>query len=90
MKENDFLSSQEFSDNARGKIEADTWDKGKPMYYMKNGEIVEHWRDGRIIVIDDIEKAWAYQNTTRDIDGHNKLKELRQLNQEIEHGEGES
>lgn len=81
--ENEFLSSQEFASDWRERIEADTWDKGKPMYYLRDRQIVEEWKDGRMIIIDDIEKAWAYQNTTRNIDGHNILGELRKLNQEI-------
>lgn len=79
----DFLSTQEFSDNIKGRIEAETWDKDKPMYYMRNGKIVEHWKDGTIKTIEYVEDAWAYQKTTRDIDGHNILGELRKLNEEI-------
>lgn len=79
----EYLSTQEFHDDSKFRIEADTWDKGKPMYYLKNGVIIEHWKDGREVVIDDVEKAWSWQQTTRDIDGHNILGELRKLNQEI-------
>lgn len=33
-------------------INKDTWDKGLPKYYMdKEGWLVEHWKDGRIIKI---------------------------------------
>lgn len=83
MKERDYLSSQEFQAGFRASIEADTWEKGKPMYYRRDNNIIEEWKDGRIVIIDDIEKAWAFQNTTRDIDGNNILGELRKLNQEI-------
>lgn len=70
-------------DKIREAIEAQTWGKGKPMYYMNNRQIIEEWSDGRKILIDDIEKAWAYQNTTRDFDSSNILGELRKLNDEI-------
>lgn len=31
-------------------INASTWDKGLPKYYMDGaGWLVEHWKDGRII-----------------------------------------
>lgn len=80
----DFLSTQEFDENARILVEDKTWCKGKPMYYRKDGVIVEHWKDGKIVVIDDVEKAWSWQQTTRDVDGNNILGELRKLNDEVD------
>ena len=38
-------------------IEKDTWGKGKPMYYMnEDKQLIEHWKDGRIITIKQIEQ----------------------------------
>lgn len=71
-------------DKWREKIEADTWEKGKPMYYKKGANIIEEWQDGTVVIIDDVDKAFAYKQTTRDFDSSNILGELRKLNQEIQ------
>lgn len=50
--ESKFFQSQEFKDGILKAIEADTWDKGLPMYYMNNeGQIVREWKDGKIEIV---------------------------------------
>lgn len=50
--ESKFFQSEEFQEGIRKSIEADTWGKGRPMYYMnEQRQIVEHWEDGKIIII---------------------------------------
>ena len=46
---NSDIHSQEFKKKIVEIINKDTWDKGRPKYYI-NGEgwIVEHWKDGTI------------------------------------------
>jgi|LakMenEpi03Aug12_release.lakeMendotaPanAssembly.Ray.scaffolds.fasta_scaffold1567460_2 hypothetical protein len=45
-----YLKSEQFQKDFRKAIEADTWEKGHPMYYMdKEGWLVEHWKDGKIV-----------------------------------------
>lgn len=44
-----YLRSEQFKLDFRKAVEADTWEKGYPMYYMdKEGWLVEHWKDGTI------------------------------------------
>jgi hypothetical protein len=44
-----YLRSEQFKLDFRKTVEADTWDKGLPMYYMDDeGWLVEHWKDGII------------------------------------------
>ena len=46
----DYLRSDQFKVDFRKAVEADTWEKGLPMYYMDDeGWLVEHWKDGRVI-----------------------------------------
>jgi hypothetical protein len=51
-KETKYFLSKEFKDNFSKQVKKDTWDKGLPMIYMdKKGDIVEHWKDGKIKII---------------------------------------
>jgi hypothetical protein len=50
-KEVDMFNSEEFKKEFRKQVEKDTWGMGKPMFYMKDGDIVEHWKDGTINVL---------------------------------------
>ena len=46
----DYLRSEKFRADFRKAVEADTWEKGLPMYYMdEEGWLVEHWKDGRVV-----------------------------------------
>lgn len=42
------LDSEGFNKSFREQVEKDTWDKGFPMIYSKDGWIIEHWKDGTI------------------------------------------
>jgi hypothetical protein len=51
----DFINSPEGRAIIRKGIEDDTWGKGRPMIYMnKERQIVEHWKDGTINVIEQL------------------------------------
>jgi len=43
-----YLNSEEFKEGFRKAVEAETWDKGLPKIYLKDGWIVKHWKDGTI------------------------------------------
>ena len=48
----EILKSDEFKENFRKQVEADTWGKGLPMVYLDDKRrIVEHWKDGTINVL---------------------------------------
>lgn len=50
--ETDFFQSKEFKEKIEKSIQKETWDKGLPRYYNdKEGNIVEHWKDGTINII---------------------------------------
>lgn len=46
-----YLKSKQFRIDVSKIIESETWDKGLPKIYMKDGNIVEHWRDGTINIL---------------------------------------
>ena len=49
---NEYLMSKQFLKDFAKQVEADTWGKGLPKIYMdKDGNIVEHWKDGTINII---------------------------------------
>ncbi len=50
-----YLKSEEFREDFKERVETYTWDKGLPKIYMKDGQIVKHWKDGTIEVIKDNE-----------------------------------
>ncbi len=50
-----YLISDKFKKDFKKQIEKDTWDKGLPKIYQKNGEIVKHWKNGTIEIIKDNE-----------------------------------
>lgn len=47
----DIFNSKEFKKAFMRQVEKDTWDKGLPKIYMKEGNIVEHWKDGTINIL---------------------------------------
>jgi hypothetical protein len=47
----DMFNSDEFRKKFREQVEKDTWGKGKAMIYMKDGDIIEHWKDGTINIL---------------------------------------
>lgn len=50
-KINKYLKSKQFKIDVAKTIESETWDKGLPKIYMKDGNIVEHWKDGTINIL---------------------------------------
>lgn len=47
-----YLKSKEFQENIKKFIEQETWEKGFPKIYLdKNGNIVEHWKNGTINIL---------------------------------------
>jgi hypothetical protein len=51
-----YLTSDKFKEDFAKQVENDTWGQGKPKIYMnKEGQIVEHWKDGTINIIKDKE-----------------------------------
>ena len=52
MTESEYFKSNKFKEDFRKKVEEDTWEKGRPMIYLDdNGNIVEHFKDGKINII---------------------------------------
>lgn len=48
----EYLKSKEFQKDIKKFIEQETWGKELPKIYLdKNGDIVEHWKDGTINVL---------------------------------------
>lgn len=48
----EYIKSEKFQEDFIRQVEKDTWDKGLPKVYMdKEGNIVEHWKDGAINII---------------------------------------
>lgn len=48
----DYIKSEKFKEDFKKQVEKDTWDKGLPKIYMdEEGRIVEHWKDGKIIIL---------------------------------------
>lgn len=45
--ESDYFRSEEFHKEMRKNIEAETWDKGLPMFYSEGDWLIRHWKDGR-------------------------------------------
>lgn len=53
--ETDYFTSEEHKKLFQDQVKRDTWDKGLPMVYAnKKGEIVKHWKDGKIEIIGNI------------------------------------
>ena len=50
-KLHEYLKSDKFKEDFARQVEKDTWEKGLPKIYMKDGNIVEHWKDGTINII---------------------------------------
>lgn len=51
-EEANYLKSDNFRNEIAKTIEKDTWDKGMPMIYKdKDGNIVEHWKNGTINIL---------------------------------------
>lgn len=49
---NTYLMSTQFQKDFAEQVEEDTWGKGLPKIYMdKDGNIVEHWKDGTINIL---------------------------------------
>ena len=47
-----YFMSNKFKKDMEKTINAETWEKGLPKIYMdKKGDIVEHWKDGRINIL---------------------------------------
>ena len=56
MKQSKFFNSEDFNIKVQESINRDTWDKGLPKYYKdKEGRIVEHFKDGKINIIKQID-----------------------------------
>lgn len=48
----EYYKSDQFKKDMAEAINAGTWDKGLPKIYMnKEGDIVEHWKDGTINIL---------------------------------------
>jgi hypothetical protein len=54
-EEIEFFKSEGFKRKFRERVEEDTWEKGLPMVYIKDGKIVRHFADGRIEIVKEIE-----------------------------------
>ena len=53
----DYFQSEEFKKGYMDLVKQDTWEKGFPMVYMNDeGQIVKHWKDGKIEVIHEAKK----------------------------------
>lgn len=50
-KLNKYLKSKQFQIDISKIVESETWDKGLPKIYMKDGNIVKHWKDGTINIL---------------------------------------
>ncbi len=47
----DYLESEQFREDFKKQVEKNTWDKGLPKIYVKNGQIIKHWKNGNIEII---------------------------------------
>ncbi len=48
----EYLKSDAFKAAFKEQVEKDTWGQGLPKIYMdKNGDIVEHWKNGTINIL---------------------------------------
>lgn len=57
-KETKYFLSKKFKDSFSRKVKEDTWEKGLPMIYMdEKGNIVEHWKNGKIKIIKKCHKV---------------------------------
>jgi hypothetical protein len=57
MSEKKFFISEKFKEGLQQQVIADTWGKGFPMVYLdENRNIVKHWADGRIEIVEEKEK----------------------------------
>ena len=53
----EYFKSEKFKKDFRKQVEEGTWEKGRPMIYMdKNKNIVEHFKDGKINIINQVHK----------------------------------
>lgn len=56
-KESKHYQSCEFRKSYQALVKKDTWDKGLPMVYRNDkGELVRHWKDGKIEIVWPSEK----------------------------------
>lgn len=56
MTESNYFRSKEFQEDFRKQVEKDTWDKDLPMVYLnEEGEIVRHYKDGTIEIVEKID-----------------------------------
>ncbi len=47
-----FLMSEEFQKSFAEIVNRDTWERGLPKSYLdKDGNLIHHWKDGRIDII---------------------------------------
>jgi hypothetical protein len=57
MSEKKFFISEKFKEGLQQQVISDTWGKGFPMVYLdENRNIVKHWSDGRIEIVEEKEK----------------------------------
>lgn len=57
MSEKKFFISEKFKEGLQQQVIADTWGKGFPMVYLdEKRNIVKHWADGRIEIVEEKEK----------------------------------
>lgn len=54
-EEIEFFKSEDFIRKFREQVEEDTWGKGLPMVYLKDGKIVRHFADGGIEIVKEVE-----------------------------------
>lgn len=52
----EYFNSEEFKEAFRKSVEEATWNKGLPKIYVLDGWIVEHWKDGTINKIKEVNK----------------------------------
>ena len=51
-----YLLSKQFQIDFAKQVKKDTWEKGFPMVYAdKDGNIVEHWKDGTIKILGHVD-----------------------------------
>ena len=62
FKESDYFLSEDFKNDFRKRVEDDTWGRCLPMCYTdEKGDLIKHWKDGRIHVVktkEELTKSW--------------------------------
>lgn len=61
-EEIEFFKSEDFIRKFKKQVEEDTWGKGLPMVYIKDGKIVRHFADGRIEIVKELENPTVDKN----------------------------